>query len=72
MPKIVHWGPLNTKMAKTVSLGLANLLTVTNLGEEAQKLLLFTPKTVWIKIAQKRPLQSIECKNGEDSNFRLS
>ena len=32
---------------------------------------LFTPKTAWIKIAQKRPLGSTEHKNGKDSNFRF-
>ena len=30
--KNVRSSPLNTKMAKTVTLGSANLLTVTNLG----------------------------------------
>ena len=57
--KIVLWGPLNTEMAKTVTLGSANPPTVTNLGG-AQKLTLFTPETEWIKIAQKRPLESPE------------
>ena len=32
MRKIVLWGPLNNEMAKTVTLGSANPLTVTNLG----------------------------------------
>ena len=32
MLKNVRWSPLNTKMAKTVTLGSANPLTVTNLG----------------------------------------
>ena len=52
MRKIVLWGPLNNEMAKTVTLGSANPPTVTNLG--GQKWPLFTPKTAWIKIAQKR------------------
>ena len=68
MLKIVLWGPLNNEMAKTVALGTANPQTVTNLG--GSKLPLFTQKTAWIKIAQKRPLESIEHKNDEDSNFR--
>ena len=61
MLEIVLWGPLNNEMAKTVTLGSANPLTVTNLGGGgAQKLPLFTWKTAWIKIAQKRPLESTE------------
>ena len=32
---------------------------------------LLTPKTAWIKIAQKRPLESTENKNDKDSNFRF-
>ena len=32
---------------------------------------LYTPKTAWIKIVQKRPLESTEHKNGLDSNFRF-
>ena len=66
MLKTVLWGPLNNETAKTVTLGSANPLTVTNLGG-GQKWLLFTPKTAWIKIAQKRPLESTEHKNGKDS-----
>ena len=54
-------------MAKIVTLGSANPPTVTNL--EGQKWPLFTPKTAWMKIAQNRPLESTEHKNGEDSNF---
>ena len=72
MLKNVLWSPLNTEMAKTVTLGLANPLTVTNLGRGAQKLPLFTWKTAWLKTAKKRPLESIKHKNGEDSNFRFS
>ena len=56
-------------MTKTVTLGLAKPPTVTNLG--GLKLPLFTPKTAWIKIAQKRPLESTERKNDEDSNLRF-
>ena len=33
---------------------------------------LFTPKTAWIKIAQKRPLESTEHKNGKDSPLGLA
>ena len=69
MLKIVLWGPLNNEMAKIVTLGSANPPTVTNLG--GQKWLLFTPKTAWIKIAQKRRLESTERKNDKDSNFRF-
>ena len=35
--KIVCWSPLNAKMAKTVTLGSANPLTVTNLGKGGTK-----------------------------------
>ena len=70
MLKIVLWGPLNNEMAKTVTLGSANPPTVTNLGGGA-KWPLLTPKTAWIKIAQKRPLESTERKNDEDSNFKF-
>ena len=58
-------------MAKTVTLGSANPLPATNLGGGAQKLPLFNPKTAWMKIAQKRPMESTEHENGEDSNFRF-
>ena len=71
MLKNVRWSPLNTKMTKTVPLGSANPPTVTNLGGGAQKLPLFTWKTAWMKIDQKRPLGSTERKNDEDSNFRF-
>ena len=60
---------MNTEMTKTLTFGSAKPPTVTNLG--GQKWLLFTPKTAWIKIAQKRPLESIKHKNGKDSNFRF-
>ena len=68
MHKIVLWGPQNTKMAMTVTLGLGNPPTATNSG--GQKWLSFTLKTAWIKIVQKRRLESTEHKNGKDSNFR--
>ena len=42
MLKNVRWSPLNTKMAKTVTLGSANPLTVTNLGGRL-KLCLYLP-----------------------------
>ena len=71
MLKNVRWSPLNTEMAKTVTLGSANPLPVTNLGREAQKWPLFTWKTAWIKIAQKRRLESTERKNDKYSNFRF-
>ena len=69
MLKIVLWGPLNNEMAKTVTLGSANLPTVTNLG--GSKLAFIYPKTAGIKIAQKRPLKSTEHKNGKEGNFRF-
>ena len=31
----------------------------------------FTWKTAWIKIAQKRPMESTKHKNDEKSNFRF-
>ena len=71
MLKIVLWGPLNNEMAKTVTLGSANPPDSNEFRGEAQKLPLFTPKTAWIKIAQKPPLESTERKNDEDSNFRF-
>ena len=64
MLKNVRWSPLNTKMTKTVTLGSANPLTVTNLEGEHKKLPLFTWKTETVKIVKKHFLQSAERING--------
>ena len=70
MHKNARWNPLNTKMAKIVTLDSANPPTVTNLGES--KWPLFTPKTAWINIAQKRPLESTEHKMAKTVTLDLA
>ena len=59
-------------MTKTVSLGSANPLTVTNLGGGTKKWPLFIWKSARVKIVKKHILQSAEHINDEDSrpNFR--
>ena len=58
--KIVLWGPLNNEMAKTVTLGSTNPLTVTNLGGgEGTKTDLFTWKTAPVKIVKKHSCSTL-------------
>ena len=59
-------------MAKTVTLGSANPLTVTSLagGRGGTEIAFIYLEDGMDKNCSKRPLESSEHKNGEDSNFR--